>query len=259
MEVHCEYFFDGFSYKCYIARQNFSNNSRIKSFNGHHQAAHNNANVSVVIFEECEMFEFPKNLHTFFPHLTIIQVIDCPVKEISREDLRNYPGLLYLGVIGTNIEYLPGDLFHYTPKLEIVDFSRNRIKQIGGLLLEPLVQVKAVNFRGNESINHEWILNDKHKEANVKTIDEMTEIIKLKAKPVESLKHLAGSTVIKNIKDEEMALKVLVLGHRYDLGGVMRRAFIYLKRKGEPWMIEKDYHYPSELIKVIYGYYDDGV
>jgi Leucine rich repeat len=54
---------------------------------------------------------------------------------------------------GCEIKALPSDLFVHTPNLEVIYFGRNKIDNIGEDLLEPLKNLKFIDFTSNVSIN----------------------------------------------------------------------------------------------------------
>lgn len=68
-------------------------------------------------------------------NLTFLDVVNCKLTHISREDLRGYSTLKELYLRSNAIEQLPKGLFAHTPNLEIVSFYQNKIKEIDADIL----------------------------------------------------------------------------------------------------------------------------
>lgn len=65
-------------------------------------------------------------------------------------------GLTHLKVLWLNdndLEYLPGDLFEETRRLEYISFEKNKIRYIDGEFLDYLTDLKSINFFGNAAID----------------------------------------------------------------------------------------------------------
>lgn len=103
------------------------------------------------------MLNFPKDLMNFFPNLVTIEVYNCGLDKITKEDLRLYQRLTYLGIINNKLTHLPGDLFEYIPNIKLIDFSENKIKTIGSLIFSLPKRIMGINLDYNKAISTHWI------------------------------------------------------------------------------------------------------
>lgn len=109
--------------------------------------------VRGVAFAHCNFPSgFPRDLAMIFPNIDHI-AINGGLQQISKDDLAGYENLKFLDLQGCEIKTVPNDLFVNTPKLEVVYFSYNRIAIIGQDLLDPLQNLKYIDFRGNVNID----------------------------------------------------------------------------------------------------------
>lgn len=63
----------------------------------------------------------PKNIGEKFPNLTILNVRDCSVKEITKESFKGLDRLQYLWLPGNRIERIDDDTFDYVPAVQSID------------------------------------------------------------------------------------------------------------------------------------------
>lgn len=105
-------------------------------------------------FMSCRVIKIPGVIMIqHYPLLEAVALSNCGLRSILKEDLK---GLIHLKVLWLNdneLEYLPGDLFEEARKVEYVSFEKNKIRYIDAELLEPLVDLKLINFFGNAAIN----------------------------------------------------------------------------------------------------------
>lgn len=228
MEVHCSYLFDNYTYKCIVSNEDLTEGLKIQNFNGDHHPGKTNKDVTIVFFEGCKLQHFPRDLRRFFPKIAVIQIIECNLNEITKEDLQGYPDLIYFGIIDNELSYLPGNLFEYTPKVEFIDFSLNKIKWIGPMIFEPLINVEGINLKYNQNIHCHWIPSQKEKSV-AKNLEDLKKIVRNCCRPMETLQNIAGEVLIRNI-DRKNAPRMYFYGYRYRIRGLMRRAFEIMKK-----------------------------
>lgn len=112
-------------------------------------------NSTVMQFLCCKMYEIPRAniIRLHLPNLRILRIVNTPIKSINRDDLDGYECLRDLEIVGTNINYLPGDLFDHTPLLEVMNFKRNKIKFIEERIIAALIHMKYIDLTHNININ----------------------------------------------------------------------------------------------------------
>lgn len=143
MEVHCSFKVDTkiiLGYRLKVTRCNITNPAdRIVTFKGEHDEFRSNDDVKALEFFNTIVEYFPKDLSEFFQNLTRLEIINCGLKEISRDDLNGLENLEALGIINCELTTLPDDLFTYTPKLHYIDFSYNSIAFATSKLVKPFL------------------------------------------------------------------------------------------------------------------------
>lgn len=158
MEIECK--FDEWPwidssrrYSCNLKKKIIADNPRI-TFDGKHLIPHTNYDVTGMNFMSCRVIKIPSVIMiNHYPLLEAVALSNCALRSILKEDLK---GLIHLKVLWLNdneLEYLPGDLFEESRKVEYVSFEKNKIRYIDAELLDPLVDLKLINFFGNAAID----------------------------------------------------------------------------------------------------------
>jgi Leucine-rich repeat (LRR) protein len=78
---------------------------------------------------------FPRELHNIFPRLKAIDITDCGLKELIREDFVGLENIEGLYIQSNQIAALPDDLFENMNKLTRVSFWNNKLGRITSQLL----------------------------------------------------------------------------------------------------------------------------
>lgn len=136
-------------YTCCLYKKDISDWT---TFIGRHLPERSDSDVRGIALSNCKFSGFPRELSKVFPKLDHV-AINGGLREITKDDLAGFGNLKFLDLQGCEITSLPEDLFEYTPNLEVIYFSYNRLSTIGETLLEPLKTLKYIDFRGNSTIN----------------------------------------------------------------------------------------------------------
>jgi hypothetical protein len=89
-----------------------------------------------------DFLTFPMNLETFFPNLEAIRINYGSLKEITQQNLMNFPYLKYLNLDSNDIEVLEIDLFAFNPLLKVIWFANNKLNSIADESLKNLVHLQ---------------------------------------------------------------------------------------------------------------------
>ncbi|KAL7013939.1 hypothetical protein ACKWTF_015657 [Chironomus riparius] len=121
---------------------------------GEHMIGGNLTEVDALRFMHKENITFiPNGIGKFFPNLKGLSFMNCNIKTISKDHLAEFPQMFQLSYSLNAIEYVPGDTFIYTPKVQLINFSGNNIKRIGLGLFKPLKNLQYIWFEKNVCIN----------------------------------------------------------------------------------------------------------
>lgn len=83
-----------------------------------------------------------------------LDIKNSHLKSIEKEDLRQFPNIKVLYIVGNDLEWLDGDLFEFTPKLKLLNFNWNKISMVGAGILEPLKYLQHFWMIQNECTNN---------------------------------------------------------------------------------------------------------
>jgi hypothetical protein len=113
--------------------------------------------------------------------LHIIQIYGCGLKELTKEDLKQFPQLRHLFLDKNDLEWLKSDVFVFNPKLEEISFLDNeKLKFIGANLLDSLPKLWNADFRSAGCIHFfagsPETLNNLKTELKTKCKDEETKL-----------------------------------------------------------------------------------
>lgn len=156
-------------------------------------------NVTHAIFYRGILPKFPRELSTFFPNLRDINIFDCGLEEITKDDLKNFPKLEKIKLDSNKLKFLPGDLFEHNPKIRHMTFIDNQIIGIGEKLIDHLEFLTDADFTGNKCTNFKF-------STQFETIEELKQIIKRECNPLKDLQKLAIDVLVKtrHIQDVDM-------------------------------------------------------
>lgn len=184
---------------------------RIKSFksidNGCETIRH-------IFFNRGKMTKFPCELGEIFPNLKFIDIWNCGLKKISKDDLKSFPMLERLDLERNKLKFVPGDLFENNPKIRIAIFSKNKIETIGVNLLDNLKNLEEANFSKNAEIDVKYSIK-----SDFNDLEKLKEIFKNDCPPVKSLQKLASKALIKSrdIQNVQMVKFIADRMHLMDL------------------------------------------
>lgn len=121
-------------------------NRVIHSITGTHENNKTNDDVKAVWITSSNVFYFPLGLGNLFKNLLSIGIQNSKLREISKEDLKEFPKLKRLDLFDNEIEIVDEDLFQYNPKLEDIGLNKNKISQIDPKVFKNFVNKLNVLF-----------------------------------------------------------------------------------------------------------------
>ena len=102
-----------------------------------------NRDVEAISFYDQELDFFPECIELFFTNIRLIHFRRTKLKEIMAEDLKPFPILEVFVFDFNELETLDGDLFTHNPNIRYVDFSSNKLTNVGPKIFEPLKQLSS--------------------------------------------------------------------------------------------------------------------
>ncbi|KAG5667576.1 hypothetical protein PVAND_015553 [Polypedilum vanderplanki] len=249
MSIPCEFIYDQNTYKCIITDFDLSTIEKIKNFNGEHFQGLSNNEVNMIVFRSSQMSKFPRGLTNFFPQLKMIEIFSCGLTEITKNDLYGLGNVVYLSIIFNNLKYLPGDLFEFTPNLQIIDFSGNQISTVGFAIFDPLKKIIEFTMRENLSVDVGYV-DEFHPKQSARKLKQFKNYIKEKCRAMESLKDIVTMKLADGI-NETNVVDIFVCSSQFQLKGLKEKAFKMIKKKIVPWIDEDMINKPEKVLKMI--------
>lgn len=97
---------------------------------------------------------YPLNLANIFKNLETVSIYNATLAEIHSEDLKQFGGKLRKLWNQINaVEVLEADLFQHNPNLELISFSKNKIKHVDDGVFENLMKLSSF-YLGGISCNY---------------------------------------------------------------------------------------------------------
>lgn len=158
-------------YTCEVICANITeSNVEIKSFVGQHtyynsnkyyEGMNANDKVELIQFRNTTVECIPRNISIFFPQLSRLFILNCGLKEISKNDLVGLESLTTLCIASNPITTLPNDLLVNMPCLKVLTFRDNHLEFVDSQMLNPIMKNKLfhVDFRGNPTINEYYSID----------------------------------------------------------------------------------------------------
>jgi Leucine-rich repeat (LRR) protein len=150
-----DYLYDK-NYKCEVEGLDVTATNQIVSdVSGLHIPRRTNADVIILSIDGQTAHYLPQGLDKFFPNVIYLNINKSGLKEITKNDLKNFPQLRNIAVRGNEIESLPGDLFEYNTQITNIGFAGNKIKSIGNDIFKSLNNLESVNLLRNTCISQQ--------------------------------------------------------------------------------------------------------
>jgi hypothetical protein len=137
-----------------------SPNQVVTTINGI-QLSNFNPDVNRRLVIENQIVNFiPHGLGQFFPENSVIQIDNSKLKEVRREDMEQFPDLEIFSSNFNDVQFLPTDLFHGSPKIRSISFNSNKITSVGRNFLTGIPLLHGwVSFWNNPCIDDQEALD----------------------------------------------------------------------------------------------------
>lgn len=158
MEFQCKFHYGfGLGYTCRVEKViETSPRSGVIILTGSHCLFRGNNDVKNFVVSNQPIGVYPKelSLQERFKNLTRLEMVDCGLKLISRDDFVGLENLEYLNLDKNSLTSLPEDLFVGMRKLCEIHFSFNKIVRGNSKLLQPIESsLKIAYFLSNPKTN----------------------------------------------------------------------------------------------------------
>ena len=140
------------SYRCEVISGTIytRNDAYVTGIRGSHQGSKTNRDVLGFDARNVNLKYFPRNLNLYLPSVTEI-FVEQGLREITKEDLQQYPKLSWLYLSNNEIKIIKKDTFMYNPDLKLVFLGGNKIKHVDPNVFDHL---DNLIFLGFENICH---------------------------------------------------------------------------------------------------------
>lgn len=169
IEIECDYrssegFYikrnsKAYKYCCYISSSSITQleDKDVLTVTGAHQDGYSNNDVEALDFYGQEdttfLATFPK-LAEVFPNFRYLLINIAYLNGFSNQDLKHFPDLEYIVILGCQINSLPSSLFQYNRKLKLIRIAFNEeLDHVGRDIFKNLTNLQSVSFEGNKCLN----------------------------------------------------------------------------------------------------------
>lgn len=154
IDVYCMY--DAktpYGYRCTGINSPFitsKEESEVTSVAGPHLPGKTNDDVKFFEVQDQDTIYFPSGLTKYFKNIESIQLASTKLKELTKEDLKEFGGKLKnLWLYDNDITVIQADLFQYNPNLEFINLGDNKV-----------AQVELGAFNGLDKLHTLWLFSN---------------------------------------------------------------------------------------------------
>jgi len=122
----------------------------IKSIQGSHEESQSIDNVTGISINDRKVHFIPTNLGEKFKKLIAIQIKHGRIKEIHKNDLKQFTKLQFLNLDSNDIEALEEGLFEFNPELILIWMENNNIISIGQTTFKNLNKLEDLDLSRND-------------------------------------------------------------------------------------------------------------
>jgi hypothetical protein len=157
-DLNCDYVNDEFSflgtiYFCEMINAEVTVRETVASVSTSHSLEKSNTEVKALFVRDKTLRFVPDGFNKFFSNIEGVDIYNSQLKEISSDDLKQFPKLRGLWIRYNQVEKLESGLFEFNEKLEYISFGWNKIMHIGVDLFTPLKNLKKAFFPKNICID----------------------------------------------------------------------------------------------------------
>lgn len=141
-------------YSCAVVKYVTDGSSKaVETVTGSHlNSSYSHENVTQFFAKGLKIEQFPERLGSHFPNLKVIRIAMCDLSILYKSSLVKLEILEFLDLSGNRLENLKSDVFENTPNLIELWLNKNRLQFVGSQILNPLKNLKVVNFGANTCV-----------------------------------------------------------------------------------------------------------
>lgn len=190
------------SYRCKVVKGKINKKDQafVTKVTGKHKTDKNDINVTGFDARNAYLKYFPRNLSNHFPFIHEV-FVEGSLLEITKEDLKQFPKLVWFYASYNAIETLEENLFLHNPNLKLVFFNGNRIKYVEPAIFDHLSELTYVGFADNDC--HSGHVEDDRKKS-LELIQEIKDKCNKPSYNVEQRKYVQLEAEFKKFKEENL-------------------------------------------------------
>jgi len=156
IEIDCKltsWWLNHHGYACEVLSINLasSDDSELTNVTGAHESGYSNDDVEYYFQNVAtELKFFPQSITKFFKNVRDVTIRNTKITAITKEDLKIFgEQLRRLTFEKNNLEVIDADLFDYTPNLEYISLTNNKIKHVGSGIFNNLQKLTRLYYHDN--------------------------------------------------------------------------------------------------------------
>lgn len=140
-------------YTCEAKVVQYGGTRSVMGVTQNHQNGQYAGHVKALNVEKQQIDFIPKDINLFFVNLELLFFKNCPIKSVTKDDLRPFRNLKLFRIWYGKLTTISGDVFMYSPNLRYIDFDDNEITNVGPGIFQHSPQLVSALFRTNVCIN----------------------------------------------------------------------------------------------------------
>jgi len=111
-----------------------------------------NSQVRAININGVVLNYLPSGFDNYFTNILGLEIVYTPLKEITKNDLKQFPKIQYFTIYDTQIEYLEKDLFMHNPEITTIRIERNsKLINIHPEMTLPLKKLSTTPFESKQA------------------------------------------------------------------------------------------------------------
>lgn len=144
----------GKPYQCSVSKDlTVSGHATVDNVLGNHLTGKTHTDTKLLNMKKIKCERMPKGFEKYFSNLEGIFAFSTGMKTLVKADLDVFPKLRYADFGFNHITTLPSNTFEGNPDMEWIDFSDNKLNNVGVNFLVPMTKLNYADFLSNRCVD----------------------------------------------------------------------------------------------------------
>lgn len=140
-------------YTCHAKVIQIDETRNVVGVSQNHLPGKTDDDVKMITFYEQRIDFIPRDINKYFKYLDGIDIVSCPIKSFTKDDLKPFPKLKYFALAHGLLTAINGDVLMYSPALLRFYVAANQITNIGPGIFDHSSKLYTIVFQNKLCIN----------------------------------------------------------------------------------------------------------